>query len=278
VLCVAPQPLALPIERQAAYSAGMNQRGKPTPPKELGLDSFQAIPDESGYSLDELSRAYAALMGEGSDPYAAQAGDSQTEREDVGTTAKPPAEREVHDRPAADDQVCPVTPRSIVEALLFVGHPDNVPLTSKQVAATMRGVRPEEVDEIVAELNGSYASEGAPYAILSEGAGYRLALRQEFAPLRDRFFGRMREARLSQAAIDVLSIVAYHQPLTRDEVDRLRGKPSSGVLTQLVRRQLVRIERDREKPRKPRYCTSPRFLELFGLTDLAELPRSQELS
>jgi len=270
----------LPITAGSAYSAGMNQRDKPTPPKELGLDSFQAVPDESGYSLEELSRAYAALMGEGSDPYTPEAADSSAEREDDGGAEDPHAEREGYDRgydQPADDEVCPITPRSIIEALLFVGHPDNVPLTSKQVAATMRGVRPEEVDELVAELNEAYASEGAPYAILSEGAGYRLVLRKEFAPLRDRFYGRMREARLSQAAIDVLSIVAYHQPVTREDVNKLRGKPSSSVLTQLVRRQLVRIERDRDKPRKPRYCTSPRFLELFGLSDLAELPRSQEL-
>ena len=101
-------------------------------------------------------------------------------------------------------------------------------------------------------------------------------LRDEYAPLRDKFYGRIKEARLSQAAVDVLAIVAYRQPLTRDQIDTLRGKPSSGVLAQLVRRGLLRIERPQDAPRRPQFYTTDRFLQLFGLQSLVELPRSQD--
>jgi segregation and condensation protein B len=101
-------------------------------------------------------------------------------------------------------------------------------------------------------------------------------LRTEFAVVRDRLHGRVRQARLSQAAIDVLALVAYHEPLTSEEVAAKRGRPSGPILTQLVRRELLRIERPSAAPRTPRYFTTQRFLDLFGLESLAALPRSQD--
>jgi segregation and condensation protein B len=99
----------------------------------------------------------------------------------------------------------------------------------------------------------------------------------EFAPLHDKLLGRVREAKLSQAAIDILAVVAYQQPVTRAEIDKLRGKPAGAMLGQLVRRDLLRIERPDTKPREPKYYTTDRFLALFGLNTLDDLPRSQEL-
>jgi segregation and condensation protein B len=74
-----------------------------------------------------------------------------------------------------------------------------------------------------------------------------------------------------------LAIVAYNAPVTTEDVARLRGKPSGHVLLQLVRRQLLRVERDATLPRRVRYSTTPRFLQLFGLESLDELPQSQDL-
>ena len=172
---------------------------------------------------------------------------------------------------------CPVSPRTILEAMLFVGRSTNEPLTSTQVAAMMRGVRPQEIDSLVTELNAAYdEEEGCPYGIVSTGSGYRLTFLKECAPLRDKFHGRVKEARLSQSAVDVLAIVAYRQPLTRDEIDNLRGKASGGVLAQLVRRRLLRMERRDEAPKQPHYFTTDRFLKLFGLQQLSDLPQSQD--
>jgi segregation and condensation protein B len=185
------------------------------------------------------------------------------------------------DEPATDspsptvDETTP-TPAAIVEAILFVGHPENQLLSNRLIAGYLRGVSPSEVDDLVVQLNAAYDQQDAPYRIVSEGAGYRLALRPDFSRLRERFYGRVRQARLSQAAIDLLAIVAYHQPIARDEIDRLRGTASSAVLRQLVRRELLSIERSTQKPIRPFYRTTDRFLDLFGLRSLDDLPRHED--
>jgi segregation and condensation protein B len=141
----------------------------------------------------------------------------------------------------------------------------------------MRGIEPEEIHPLVSELNQQYDADRCPYRIESVGAGYRLVLRAEHRRLADKFRGRLRQARLSQAAIDVLAIVAYNQPLSGEDVSRVRNTASGAVLTQLVRRRLLRIERDEQQPRKARYCTTDRFLELFGLATLDDLPKTEDL-
>jgi segregation and condensation protein B len=246
----------------------------PQPPtaESLGLDNF-VEPDDQGLSLDELSQAYAALLAKGADPY------SQAPPPEVQPAADsaPPIDESLQPPLADPDATFAITPKSIVEAILFVGHPTAEPLTSERIAALMRGVQPSEVDDVVRELNAEYAALSAPYRIESVGPGYVMALQTEFGPLRDTFHGRIREARLSQAAIDVLAIVAYHQPVAADQIDRLRAKPSGAILSQLVRRDLLAMERSAEKKSKPLYRTTSRFLELFGLDNLGELPRSHDL-
>lgn len=177
---------------------------------------------------------------------------------------------------ADDNDPCQLCPRSILEAMLFVGNQQNEPLTSARAAELMRGVTPEEIPDLVDELNQRYAARGAPYQIASEGVGYRLVLRRPFHEVRDKFYGRVREARLSQAAVDVLAIVAYRQPITSEEVNKIRGRPSNGVLSQLVRRQLLRIERPGHR-QPPSYHTTDRFLELFGLETIEDLPQAEDV-
>ena len=251
----------------------------------LGLEAFQAAPsDEHGLPLDELTQAYADLIARGDDPYAPLPDPDvlpfASPTEEDGDEAEEPIDTEAEpDDPHAAtdvDAACEVSPRTILEAMLFVGHPENQPLTSEKVGSLMRGVRAQEIDELVAELNRSYDEEGCPYRIESVGAGYQLVLRDEFHSLRDVFYGRVKAAKLSQAAVDVLAIVAYKQPLTREEVDALRGKPSGSLLAQLVRRQLLRVERRHDKPRTPHFWTTDRFLQLFGLESLRDLPSTPE--
>jgi len=141
----------------------------------------------------------------------------------------------------------------------------------------MRGVEAEEIPALVDELNQRYRASGRPYLVSHVGSGYRLVLRERFRALRNRFYGRVREARLSQAAVDVLAVVAYRQPITAEEVSRMRGKPSSHVLGQLLRRGLLRIQRKEPLGRKAGYFTTDRFLGLFGLGSLEDLPHSEDL-
>jgi segregation and condensation protein B len=104
-----------------------------------------------------------------------------------------------------------------------------------------------------------------------------MTLRDDFSKLRDRFYGRIREARLSQAAVDVLAIVAYRQPVTAQQIAALRGKPSPRLLSQLVRRGLLEIHRPADRRDLAEYRTAERFLALFRLGSLGDLPQSEDL-
>ncbi len=223
-------------------------------------------------SLDRLSEAFAAVLRPGNKKSAGSSAPAGG--------AEPPAATPLADPPPgleSSDPAAGISPLGIFEAMLFVGGADNAPLPAAQAAALMRGVSADEIHELVDQLNARYRQLHCPYEVVSEGTGYRMTLREELHRLRERFYGKVRHARLSQAAIDVLSLVAYHQPLNREEVDRLRGRPSGGVLNQLVRRQLLKIERPPEAPKDVRYHTTARFLGLLGLGSLQDLPRSQDM-
>jgi segregation and condensation protein B len=180
-------------------------------------------------------------------------------------------------RRSAVDSACEINPRSILEAMLFVGTPDRQPLSAHQIAALMRGVRAAEIDELAADLNATYSASARPYRIVSDGAGYRLSLASGFEPVRDKFYGRIKQARLSTAAIEVLAVVAYNEPLTAEAVNQIRGAASGPILSHLVRRELLRIERPADEPRAPRYFTTDRFLRLVGVDSLSDLPRNLDL-
>jgi segregation and condensation protein B len=213
---------------------------------------------ESPLSLSRLRAAFAQMLGGGDQ----QGAGSKKGQGDV--TA-----------PNADP--CEISPRTVVEAMLFVGRSDGGSISAREMAAAMRGVSPAEIEAVVAELNGQYARDAAPYHVSGSPQGYQLVLRDEFNRMRDKFFGRLKEARLSPAAIEVLSIVAYQQPTTAESVSELRGVASGPALASLVRRKLVRLDRPAERGQPVQYSTTDRFLRLFGLESAAALPRSEEL-
>ena len=90
----------------------------------------------------------------------------------------------------------------------------------------------------------------------------------------DRLYGSLREARLSPAALDVLSLVAYRQPVTRQEVENLRGVECASVLRHLVRFGLISLQRGQDKPGEVCYSTTSRFLQMFQLRSLEDLPNA----
>lgn len=241
--------------------------------------------DGEEVSLNSLSEAFASLMDKGetsgqqeSTDFKEETGrgekpeDSCAERSDLATGGQADPSLDMAVNPGGE-----VSPQSILEAMLFVGNENNQPLTVKQVVSFVRGVTPEEVESLIESLNESYESERTPYRIAAVGAGYRMVLSGEFDRLRDKFYGRVRQARLSQAAVEVLAIVAYKQPVTRADVDKLRGQSSTAMLSQLVRRQILRIERPDKNPQNAQYFTTDRFLQLFHLENLDDLPQSQDL-
>ena len=169
----------------------------------------------------------------------------------------------------------PPTPRRILEAFLFIG---GAPLTAEHARKAIRGLSEAEFLEAIAELNQAYRQQGRPYAILPREQGYVLALRPRFRPVLEKLYGGTREARLSTAAVDVLALVSYRQPATKQEVDNLRGMESGSLLRQLVRRGLISVvNRGEAGKREVAYGTTHRFLQLFGLRSLDDLPQTQDL-
>ncbi|MBW3540017.1 MAG: SMC-Scp complex subunit ScpB [Planctomycetes bacterium] len=170
-----------------------------------------------------------------------------------------------------------VSVTQVIEALLFVG---GEPLTAKRICGVLRGeFEPEFIDGVVDELNQRYADEERPYRVRLGEGGYRMQLEGEFEPVRNRVFGYgPREIRLSQDVLEVLSLVAYRQPLARDDVLELAGTSATAALAQLLRLELIVLERGPGGRSDVSYRTTKRFLDVFGLGGTDELPQADELS
>ena len=234
--------------------------------------------DDEEFSLDQLSQAYAEVLKKRRDDGVEQPSDPADEADDEDELAPPPESPETESSEADDNAGCPISPESIIESILFVGAPKDVKLNSRKIAAILRDVSPKEVTKLVRELNDKYEKEDAAYRIKSDGGVFKMLLDPKLIDFQQDFFGRNRQARLSQAAIDVMAVVAYNQPVTRNQVDKIRSKPSGSVLAQLVRRHLLIIEPGETDPKVKYYSTTDRFLDLFQLEEIADLPQSHDVS
>ena len=164
--------------------------------------------------------------------------------------------------------------KRIVEALVL-GAPE--PVSAQKIADVVPGLEPEDARALVSELGREYEEQGRAFEIWEVAGGYQLRTRPEYAPYL-RLLHRERPLRLSRAALETLAVVAYRQPVTRAEIEAVRGVEADAVLKSLVERQLVRIAGHREVPGRPMlYGTTPRFLEVFGLGRLEDLPTLREI-
>ncbi len=194
--------------------------------------------------------------------------------EAASSVPTPIREPQVTDR-AANENERRISPRQVLESAVFVG---GIELSAERLATLLKGeFTPEFVNRTLEELNQKYAAEGRPYEIRREENLFRLALRDEFESLRRRVYGLgPKEVKLGQDALEILSLIAYRQPLSREGIETLREGSAGNVLRQLVRRQLVAVQRDAEADAA--YVTTDRFLEVFGIASLDELPRAESLS
>ncbi|MGC1272359.1 MAG: SMC-Scp complex subunit ScpB [Planctomycetaceae bacterium] len=189
--------------------------------------------------------------------------------------ASPPSSPESVSETPAPDTARRVTPKQILEAALFVG---GVELTAAKLAVLLKGdYTAEFVVRTLGEMNRRYADEGRPYEIRCEEGLFRLGLRADFEPLRRRVYGLgPREVKLTRDALEILSLIAYRQPISRTGIETIREGNAGNMLRQLVRRQLVELRREGDDPDTVSYVTTPRFLEVFGVTSLDELPRGDD--
>jgi len=161
-----------------------------------------------------------------------------------------------------------------LEALVFAAEG---PIGAAALRRAFPRVTPAQIASAVAEINASLAATGRPYEIAEVAGGYQFRTRPQFAEVILSATPE-RKIRLSRPALETLALVAYRQPLTRAEIEDLRGVDCGAVVKSLLERDLVRIVGRRDAPGRPAlYGTSAAFLETFGLRGLSDLPALREI-
>ncbi len=165
--------------------------------------------------------------------------------------------------------------KDIVEALLFA-VPE--PLTQKKINNVFDPETPN-LNDIVTKLNNQYIKENHSFKIKRIAGGFQIVTRKRFETYITKLLKKTGRLSLSNAAMDSLAIIAYKQPISRFEVEAIRGVDSSGVLKTLLGHELIKIKgRDIGPGRPLLYKTTDRFLEYFGLNRLADMPKLKEIS
>jgi segregation and condensation protein B len=194
----------------------------------------------------------------------------------AATFPRPPVPRTTRNRTpegTAEGFVDEQRLKALLESLLFAA---GEPVTLARLGAVLDGVPKEEIKNALAALGAEYALGGRGLALEEVAGGYQLRTQKEFAPEVRKLLSA-KPPRLSRPLLETLAIIAYRQPITRPEIEQLRGVDSGGVLETLLERRFVRIAGRKETPGRPMlYATTPEFLETFGLKDLESLPDLKE--
>jgi segregation and condensation protein B len=163
--------------------------------------------------------------------------------------------------------------KAILESLLFAA---GEPVSLTQLGNALDSVPREQIRKALAAMIGGYASSGRGLVLEEIAGAYQLRTPPEHAPYVRRLLSA-KPPRLSRPLLETLAIVAYRQPITRPEIEQLRGVDTGGVLDTLMERGLLKIAGRKEAPGRPMmYATTTEFLELFGLKDLESLPDLEE--
>lgn len=172
--------------------------------------------------------------------------------------------------------------KHIVEALIFAS---DEPIDTQAIVNIIKSVDKEEelelyslVENAIEELNQFYEENGIAFRIIKIAKGYQFATRPEFS----RYVGFMnterRQKRLSQAALETLAIIAYKQPITKPEIERIRGVNADYILSTLLEKNLICIKGRADTVGRPLlYGTTDEFLKYFGISDISDLPKPREI-
>ncbi len=163
----------------------------------------------------------------------------------------------------------------IMEALLFAS---DSPLPVDKIQAVIKDATLDHIEQAIDSLNEKYRAGGHSFAIKKIARGYQMYTLPDFAPWVRALFSHHRRERLSQQSLEVLAIVAYKQPIVKSDIGRLRGVNSEGPILTLLDRKLITIVGRKPTPGRPLlYATTQEFLTHFGLRDLDDLPKMEEL-
>ncbi len=166
--------------------------------------------------------------------------------------------------------------KDIIEAIIFIY---SEPLSVEKIKEVLTDFPPEEVEAALQELLQYYETNPRGICLVQSGGGYLFTTRSDFDPWIRRFLRVERKTRLSQAALETLSIIAYHQPLSASEIAAIRGVDPTGSIKTLLEKKLIKIVGRRSSPGRPLvYRTTEKFLLYFGLNSLDDLPSEEEIA
>ena len=164
--------------------------------------------------------------------------------------------------------------KSVIEALIFASESA---ITLASICNILEGVERKEARTAIDELTTEYAERGGGFFLEEVAGGYRFRTNIEHAAWIKRLF-KIGPPRISKAAMESLSIIAYRQPIARAELEAIRGVDAGGVLAKLLDKRLIKITGRKETPGRPVvYGTTKEFLETFDLKDLSCLPSLKEM-
>ncbi len=164
--------------------------------------------------------------------------------------------------------------KNIIESLLFVA---DEPLTIERLKQIITGAESKALREALDELTVDYETRQGGFYLNPVAGGYQIRTRPQYREWIKRLL-QPKPQRLSKAALETLAIVAYKQPVIRSDIEHLRGVDCGGVLRVLLERKFIRVLGRKEIPGRPLiYATTKRFLEVFGLQNLKDLPTPREI-
>jgi len=163
--------------------------------------------------------------------------------------------------------------KKTIEALLFLSEE---PVRADRLALVL-STTPEEAEKLARELKADFSASQRGLQVIEVAGGFQMGTRPELAPYLEIAFSEDLSSNLSTAALEALAIIAYKQPVTRIEIESIRGVRSEHVLENLLKRKLIKISGRKEGPGRPLlYSTTADFLKYFGLKDLGDLPPLEE--
>jgi segregation and condensation protein B len=167
--------------------------------------------------------------------------------------------------------------KRLIEALLFASS-QPIPFQKiREVTDQLNPLKPKQLKDLIFELQNEYMTQQRGFRLEEIGQGYILRTCEEFSPYIELLYRNKRTEKLSQAAAEVLAIIAYRQPITRPQIEAIRGVDSSGVVISLMERGLIHAVGRLEAPGRPTlYGITQEFLSHFGLKDINELPSIEE--
>ena len=164
--------------------------------------------------------------------------------------------------------------KEIIEALLFSSER---PLTLAQIKEVLEEIDIQDIKKQITQLRNDYINTGRSFNISEIAGGYQISTDPKYARWLEKLYRKSHSAKLSRPSLETLAIIAYRQPITRLEIEDIRGVNVDGVLKTLLERSLVRISGRKAIAGRPfLYSTTRQFLEFFALQSLNDLPKLEE--